>query len=491
MAPMSGNAIRRLPLSIALMLVTPAFHTVARGAGQASGRLAPPVQMTAEDDRRRIMDLLKIASIPPGASASSPATYDEATANPYPMLPDALLLKSGTKVTTAALWRRRRAEILQAFEREIYGRRPKNVPRVRWEVTGTTPAMNGDVPIVIKQLAGRVDNASYPLISVNIRATVNTPANATRSVPVVLVLGGGGMVRADAGPAASPNPCARPGAGVAVLAGRGQAAPAGPSWQRQILSRGWGYAILDTGSVQGDCGAGLTAGVIGLVNKGQPRQLDDWGALSAWAWGASRVLDYLESDSAVDATRVGVHGHSRWGKAALIAMAFDERFAVAYISSSGQGGAKLHRRKFGETVENVASGFYYWMAGNYLKYAGRWDTLPVDSHELIALCAPRPVFLSAGKGPGAFNPDGTIQANDAWVDPKGSFLAAAAAGAVYTLIGKRDLGTKEFPPIDTALLDGDIGFRQHTGGHTAEPTWPTFLTFASRYLGSPVRAITK
>jgi hypothetical protein len=254
-----------------------------------------------------------------------------------------------------------------------------------------------------------------------------------------------------------------------------------------VLARGWGYATIVPTSIQADNGAGLTSGIIGLVNKGQPRKLDDWGALSAWAWGASRALDYFETDKAVNARQVGLQGHSRYGKATLVAMAFDERFAIAYVSSSGAGGAKLHRRRFGEVVENVAGVTeYHWMAGNYLKYAGNWDALPVDSHELVALCAPRPVFISAGKG-AELNPDGaTVQINDAWVDAKGSFLAAVGAGPVYRLLGKRDLGTTEFPPIDTTIVDGDIGFRQHTGGHTAEPTWPTFLTFAARYF-TPAR----
>ena len=191
------------------------------------------------------------------------------------------------------------------------------------------------------------------------------------------------------------------------------------------------------------------------------------------------------TDKAVDVRRVGVTGHSRYGKAALVAMAFDERFAIGYISSSGQGGAKLHRRKYGETIENVANSFYHWMAGNYLKYTARWDTMPVDSHELIALVAPRPVFLSGGNDPGPVNPDGTVPINDAWVDPRGSFLAAVGAAPVYRLLGARDLGTTTYPPIDTAVIDGDIGFRQHTGGHTPEPTWPTFITFAGRYLDKP------
>ena len=277
----------------------------------------------------------------------------------------------------------------------------------------------------------------------------------------------------------------RRAAGAAPARLLGPTGPTGSTWQQQVLAKGWGYANLNTGSVQGDCGAGLTSGIIGLVNKGQPRALDDWGALSAWGWGASRLLDYFETDKTVDAKRVGVQGHSRSGKAALVAMAFDERFAIGYISSSGQGGAKLHRRKYGETIENVANSFYHWMAGNYLKYTARWDTMPVDSHELIALCAPRPVFLSAGNNPGPVNPDGTVPVNDAWVDAKGSFLAAVGAGPVYKLLGKKDLGTTEFPPIDTAIIEGDLGFRQHTGGHTPEPTWPTFIAFAERYFGAP------
>jgi hypothetical protein len=179
----------------------------------------------------------------------------------------------------------------------------------------------------------------------------------------------------------------------------------------------------------------------------------------------------------VDAKQVGLEGHSRYGKAVLVAMAYDPRFAIVFVRSSGEGGAKLHRRDWGEIVENVAgSGEYHWVAGNFLKYAGplNWNDLPVDSHELIALCAPRPVFISSGSNNG-----------DAWVDAKGMFLAAAGAGPVYKLLGKKDMGTTEFPPIETTLIDGDISFRQHSGGHTPGPNWPTFLTFASRYIKTP------
>jgi hypothetical protein len=236
---------------------------------------------------------------------------------------------------------------------------------------------------------------------------------------------------------------------------------------------------LNTISVQADNGAGLTQGIIGLTNRGQPRGLEDWGALRAWAWGASRALDYFETDPAVDAKRVGIWGHSRFGKAALVTEAYDQRFAIAYVSSSGEGGAKLHRRDFGEIVENIASsGEYHWMCGNFLKYAGplTWDDLPVDSHELIALCAPRPVFVSAG----------SAAAGDAWVDAKGMFMACVAAGPVYELFGKKGVeqdgvSIREFPSMGTTLIDGEIGYRQHNQGHTPAPNWPTFIQFASKY----------
>jgi hypothetical protein len=252
--------------------------------------------------------------------------------------------------------------------------------------------------------------------------------------------------------------------------------PQAPSWQQQVLAMGWGYAVLIPTSVQADNGAGLTQGIIGLVNKGQPRKPDDWGALRAWAWGADRAMDYFETDKSIDAKKIAIEGHSRYGKAALVTLAYNSRFATAYVSSSGEGGAKLHRRNAGEIVENVAgSGEYHWMAGNFIKYAGplNWGDLPVDSHELIALCAPRPVFISSG------------EKGDGWVDSKGMFMAAAAAGPVYRLLGKKDLGTSDFPKVETGLLNGDIAFRQHSSGHTPVPNWPYFIEFASRYFNSP------
>ena len=447
-------------------------------------------QKLTEADHQRLMDLLHMTTIRRGRDGNnkeSPfyANYDEAKANPFPKLPDPLVLKNGKPVKKAAdWWKLRRPQIVEDFDREIYGRVPKVVPKVTWEVTKTTNETAGEVPVIAKQLVGHVDNSAYPQITGDIQLALTTPANAAGPVPVIMEFGGGGFGPGRGGargplPAAAPGaPGAAPGAPAFGAGGPGGGrGPAGPTWQQQVLAKGWGYAILNTGSIQADNGAGLNQGIIGLVNKGQPRKLDDWGVLRAWAWGASRALDYLETDKSVDAKRVALEGHSRWGKATIVGMAYDERFATAFVSSSGEGGAKLHRRDWGEIVENVAgSGEYHWMAGNFLKYAGplNWGDLPVDSHELIAMCAPRPVFISAG----ATNGDG-------WVDAKGSFMAAAAAGPVYRLLGKKDMGTTEFPPIETPLIDGDVAFRQHSGGHTPGPNWPTFITFAERYFKTP------
>ena len=448
-------------LGFAVLAGVPLAVTAYQQAPAPAPAKAPSAtQIATNEDHARMMKLLGIDSLRRGANGSNPqadnyANYDESKANPYPELPDPLTMKNGKKVTSVAMWKERRLEIMEEFDREIYGRMPKVTPKVNWEVTSSTNEMVGAFPVVMKRLVGHVDNSSYPAVTVDIQLLLATPANAKGKVPVMMEFGN-----------ANPAP---PGAGKGKAPGPDAPLP----WQQQVLAKGWGYALITPGSIQADNGAGLTAGIIGLVNKGQPRKPDDWGALRAWAWGASRALDYFETDKAVDAKQVGIEGHSRYGKATMVTMAYDERFAIAYVSSSGAGGVKLHRRNWGELVENVAApSEYHWMAGNFMKYAGplQWNDMTVDSHELVALGAPRPVFI----GGGATNGDG-------WVDAKGMFLAAAGAGPVYKLLGKKDMGTSEFPPIETALISGDVAFRQHAGGHTPAPNWPTFITFASRY----------
>jgi hypothetical protein len=293
----------------------------------------------------------------------------------------------------------------------------------------------------------------------------------------MMMFGGGSALPGDAPPSAK--------------AGKGAPPPApgaDPPATQQLIADGWGYASINPTSIQADNGAGLTKGIIGLVNKGEPRKPDDWGSLRAWGWGAARGLDYLETDKAVDAKRVGIEGVSRYGKAALVTMAYDTRFAVVLVGSSGEGGAKLHRRNWGEAVENLTgSGEYHWMAGNFLKY-GASDAnfgsknpgdLPVDAHELIALCAPRLTFISYG----------VPEKGDAkWLDHQGSYMAAVAAGPVFRLLGAKDLGTSDdynkekMPAVNVSMLDGQLAWRQHDGGHTDGPNWKYFIPWADKNL---------
>jgi len=426
------------------------------------------------------MDQLGIQALRPGPSgnekAPDHANYDESKANPFPDLPDALTLKSGQRVASAAQWwHQRRREIVEDFEREVLGRVPPNTPKVTWAVTSTTDSKAGIFPVIKEQLVGHADNSSCPSINVDIEITLVTPANAHGPVPVMMMFGSAAFLRRMAEMAAS-----RPE--LKAMMGTD------PASTEQLIAGGWGYALIDPSTIQPDNGAGLTRGVIGLANQGQPRKPEDWGALRAWAWGASRGLDYLETDKLVDAQRVGIEGVSRFGKAALVTMAFDTRFAVVLVGSSGEGGAKPHRRNFGEEVENLTgSGEYHWMAGNFLKYGAAEASfgsrnagdLPVDSNELIALCAPRLTFISYG----------IPENGDAkWLDQQGSFMATVAAGPVFRLLGAKDLGvtddyhTARMPPVDTGLLDGQLVWRQHSGGHTDAPNWKYFIPWADKFL---------
>ena len=392
-------------------------------------------------------------------SASNAANSDEAKVNAY-ILPDPLKLNNGEMVNSSEVWwEKRRPEIVEDFEREIYGRLPDNIPTVTWKILEVKDTTFGKIPIKEKTLKGIVDNSTYPDIKVEIELLLGTPANAEGSVPIVLEFG---FIRWPWGNRTQ------------------QSTPAfrvnEPDWKEQLISRGWGYAIIVPSSIQADNGAGLRQGIIGLVNKSEPRKPDDWGSLRAWAWGASRAIDYFETDPDVDAKRLAIEGLSRYGKAALVAMAFEPRFSLGFIGSSGAGGAKILRRVFGEQVENLAStDEYHWFCGNFIKYASTLtaDDMPVDAHELVALCAPRPVFISSG----------SPQVEGQWIDAKGMFLAGVHAGPVYALLGKNDLETTEFPIIGTALVNGEVAFRQHAGGHTTGPNWSTWIAWACKYWG--------
>ncbi len=418
-------------------------------------------------------------------ATTNPANYDPAKANPYPNLPELLVAKNGQKVTTAdQWWQLRRPEIVEDFEREVIGRVPKDVPKVTWSIT--TQAMDrvvADIPVNARMLVGKVDNSAHPDIEVNIQMTLVTPLNAPKPVPVLMMFGGffggGGLPRR----AGEPEPTNRFGG----FGGNHNFAD--PPSTEQLIAAGWGYATINPGSIQADNGAGLTKGIIGLVNKGRHRKPEDWGSLRAWAWGAARGLDYLETDPTVDAKKVGIEGVSRYGKGALVTMAFEPRFALGFIASSGEGGAKLHRRDFGEAVENLTgSGQYHWMSGSFLKYGaeessfGRKDAndIPVDAHQLIALCAPRPTFISYG----------IPEKGDAhWLDQQGSYMATVAAQPAFRLLGARDLGvtedyrTAQKPDVNVGLVEGELAWRQHDGGHESRSNMKHFIAWANKLIG--------
>jgi hypothetical protein len=420
-------------------------------SAQFSQQYRDSINRLSYEDHRQMMQQLGISELRPGPSgnpeAPNAAISDEAKVLPY-FLPNPLEFDDGSKVNTPEQWEKRRLEITEHFDSEIYGRLPDNMPGVTWKVVSEKDTMDGNFPVKIKQLKGIVDNSSYPEITVEIDLTLGTPAKSNIPVPVIMEFGFNWPVRF--GPQNTNE----------------------LTWKQQLLQKGWGYAVIVPVSYQSDNGAGLRQGIIGLVNKGKPRKPDDWGTLRAWAWGASRAIDYFETDADVDEKRIGIEGLSRYGKAALVAMAYEPRIAIGFIGSSGAGGAKLLHRVFGEQVENLASSAeYHWFAGNFIKYAGplTQEDLPVDAHHLIALCAPRPVFISSG----------SASVEGQWVDAKGMFLGGAMAGPVYELLGKRSMRTMLFPRQET-LVDGDVAFRQHEGGHTTGPNWPYFIKFTER-----------
>lgn len=500
----------------------------------AQSNYPPPVNFTADQDHQNMMEQLGIKALRPGPSGNdkSPnhANYDEALANPYPNLPDVLTLKNGKKVTTAEQWwRQRRPEIAEDMDREVYGRVPKNVPSINWTVTVTDKEFVGRVPVIAKHIIGHVDNSAYPLINVDIDMVLVVPANAKGPVPVLMMFGPARL------PApAQPNPAALdkinealrkllaqsdpevkaildqypayqpiaaqgtgfPGFGPAPAAKEPTPDVPGvpgvnndPPSTEQLIADGWGYAFINPASIQADNGAGITRGIIGLVNKGQPRKPDDWGALRAWAWGAGQALNYLESsEPSVNAKQIGIEGVSRYGKAALVTLAYEAKFAMALVGSSGEGGAKLNRRNFGEAVESLTGGEYYWMAGNFMKYGASdakfgsktANDIPVDAHELIAMCAPRPTFISYG----------IPEKGDAkWLDHQGSYMAAVAAGPVFKLLGVKGLGvsddykTEKMPPVNTPLLDGQLAWRQHDQGHQDQANMKWFIKWVDKNIG--------
>jgi hypothetical protein len=431
---------------------------------------------------------------PDGSAPPNFANYDESKATAKSRVPSLLVMNDGRTITTPAMWAQRRKELFEIFDREIYGRVPDvaKTIKVTWEVASTTQDASGAIPTITRALVGHVDPTYYPAITVDIMASVTTPANAAGKVPVIIQWGGGA-----------------PGGGRGRVGAAGAVAPRAPApWQQEALSRGWGYGNLSATSIQPDAGGdNLIKGIIGLINKGERRKPEDWGALRAWSWGASRLMDYLATDPLVDAKQVALEGHSRYGKATMVTMVYEPRISNGFVSSSGEGGAKLWRHLVGQSVESLANaGEYYWMAGNFIRYGGPLtvDDLPIDQHEFIALVAPRPIFISGGEyieGNGVPGTNSRYSLEN-WQDTPGTFMATAGASPVWKLLGKKPLSNKalgssfddvpdpiavkaKMPPPLTPLIDGDIAFRQHDQGHTDVPNWPTFLEFCGRYFTSP------
>lgn len=399
------------------------------------------------------------------------SNYDEAKVKPY-TLPDPLKMADGRKVTSAAMWfRQRRPEILKLYETEIYGRIPNNTPKVTWESADVAGGTNGNT--ITRRLTGRIgDKAGGPVMHV----TLMLPAAAAgRPVPVILCLNFGfigGAPRGGRGPA----PTTRANASAPAGPGRGRGPVPGGDPVNEILAHGYGYATIVYTDIQPDRANSFNEGVIGLTlppGKTAPEP-DQWGTISAWAWGVSRIVDYFETDKAVDAKQIAIMGHSRLGKTVLWAAAYDPRIAMVYSSCGGELGSSLARRDWGETVDDMAQNYGYQFAGNLQKYPGKWDEMPVDTHMLISLIAPRPVYITGGT-------------TDQWSDPKGEFLAEVAAGPVYRLVGAKDLGVTRLPPLDTPIITGDLGWHYHTGGHMATASdWDAFLAFAGRHFKTPI-----
>ena len=406
-----------------------------------------------------------------GAEPFKP-NYDEGKVPQY-TLPDPLVLTDGSKVVDARSWRtKRRAQLLEQFRTHVYGRSPVRPEEMTFQVTSLVRDALGGLATrkeVSVYFTGKKDGPKMDIL-------IYLPNAAKKPTPAFLGLnfGGNHAVHSDPGITLS-GQWMRESADAGVANNRATEASRGKEasrWQvEKLLQRGYALATVYYGDIEPDFAEGWKLGVRGALSPNGASTvfaLDDWGAIGAWAWGLSRALDYLETDKDIDARHVTVIGHSRLGKTALWAGAQDERFAIVISNDSGCGGAALSRRQFGETVERINNVFPHWYCGNFKKYNLKEADLPVDQHELIALVAPRPVYVASAE-------------EDRWADPRGEFLSAKYAEPVYRLFGKKGLGVDGMPPVNQPVGD-TIGYHIRTGKHdVTDYDWEQYLNFADRH----------
>lgn len=399
--------------------------------------------------------------------------YDEALVGDY-RLPDPLIDSAGRPVDSADRWRsHRRPELLELFRRHVYGRSPARPARIRAEVRESDPqALGGRA--TRKQIALHLmDDAAGPTIEVLLYAP-----NARRPAPAFLGLNfqGNQVVHADPAIRVTSRWVRENDDHRARADSRGAQAENWPV--ERLIDRGYALVTAYYGDLEPDHPEGWREGVRALfpVDSAAPQvdgcvsgfRPEDWGAIGAWAWGLSCILDSLQSETLIDARRVAVVGHSRLGKTALWAGAEDERFALVISNNSGEGGAALSRRRYGETKARINTVFPHWFCDRHVDYNDRESECPVDQHELLALIAPRPLYVASAT-------------EDRWADPRGEFLAAVAAEPVYALLGRTGLGTDQWPPPDQPI-GRQIGYHLRTGRHALLPyDWEQYMDFADRH----------